>query len=193
MIFITNTNRMQNDPIVSRASELMRLGLMPSAQQLRGDFVRRVSLQATPFMRTVLTRFYNRICLRSTFRRRRRGIECKPVLDPLFATSTCIVRVKCIDVCCVGARETPKLLALRLASGPPPGLNVIFQPGDLPRVFFDKYKRWARSAKIAHKNQENVARARNESLVYKVRSEPNCWVRAWFALCWNSKAHNAGT
>ncbi|KAF9648828.1 hypothetical protein BDM02DRAFT_3143619 [Thelephora ganbajun] len=29
---------MQNDPIVSRASELMRLGLMPSAQQVRGGF-----------------------------------------------------------------------------------------------------------------------------------------------------------
>jgi len=29
---------MQNDPVVSRASELMRLGLMPPTQQLQGGF-----------------------------------------------------------------------------------------------------------------------------------------------------------
>jgi len=36
---------MQNDPVISRASELMRLGLMPSAKQVDGDLVRRVPIQ----------------------------------------------------------------------------------------------------------------------------------------------------
>ena len=40
---------MQNDPVVSQASELMRLGLMPSAQQIRGDLVRRVPAQVVSF------------------------------------------------------------------------------------------------------------------------------------------------
>jgi hypothetical protein len=36
----SDVTRMQNDPIVSRASELMRLGLMPSTEQVQGGFVR---------------------------------------------------------------------------------------------------------------------------------------------------------
>lgn len=36
---------MQNDPVISQASELMRLGLMPSAKQVNGDLVRHVPVQ----------------------------------------------------------------------------------------------------------------------------------------------------
>jgi len=42
---IDTPTRMQNDPVVSRASELMRLGLMPSCKQVRGGLVRRILLQ----------------------------------------------------------------------------------------------------------------------------------------------------
>ena len=93
MVLITDANRMQNDPVVSRASELMRLGLMPSAEQLRGGFVRRVSLKP-PLLHAWLS--YSslcRICSQSTFRRR--GIKCKAALHPLFTTDTCIIRIKC--------------------------------------------------------------------------------------------------
>lgn len=56
-MLITGTNRMQNDPVVSRASEIMRLGLMPSPQQLRDGLVRRLLFQAIPFARDSHTRF----------------------------------------------------------------------------------------------------------------------------------------
>ena len=55
-MLITGTNRMQNDPVVSRASEIMRLGLMPSPRQLRDGLVRRLLLQVIPFARDSHTR-----------------------------------------------------------------------------------------------------------------------------------------
>ena len=48
MILIPVVGRMQSDPIVARSSELMRLGLMPSAQELRGGLVRYILLQVIP-------------------------------------------------------------------------------------------------------------------------------------------------
>ena len=49
VILTAVAGRMQNDPIVARSSELMRLGLMPSAQELRGGLVRWVSSSSHPF------------------------------------------------------------------------------------------------------------------------------------------------
>jgi len=45
MALIAVAGRMQSDPIVARSSELMRLGLMPSAQELRGGLVRCILFQ----------------------------------------------------------------------------------------------------------------------------------------------------
>lgn len=95
----THNNSMQNDPVVSKASELFRLGLMPSPYQLREGKVRRnLTLPQGTFID-----FF----LEPSGYRYLHGLQLKHALN--LSESDCKKRRKFVHYCCVEIAEGTKL------------------------------------------------------------------------------------
>lgn len=78
---------MQNDPVVSKASELLRLGLMPSVEEIKGGKVCYHVFEGDLFFSLL---FYFRICFRSILVHRalkRELLRKSGVLDHRFVDS----------------------------------------------------------------------------------------------------------